>query len=74
MYWTLFLIKLQTLRPATLLKVAPRKVFSVECCKFFKFLVFAAFSIEHIWWLLLCLSEREEEESVEQRSEEKFFK
>ena len=62
MYWTVFLIKLQTLRPATLLKVAPRKMFSVECCKF---LVFAAFSIEHIWWLLLCLTEREEEESVD---------
>ena len=33
-----------------------------------------AFSIEHLWWRVLCLLEREEEESVEQRSKEKCFK
>ena len=30
-----------------------------------------AFSMEHLRWLLLCVLEREEEESVEQRSKEK---
>ena len=50
--------------------MAPTKVFSGECCKFFK----NSFSIEHIQRLLLCLLEREEEESMEQRSEGKFFK
>ena len=33
-----------------------------------------AFSMEHLRWLLLCLFEREEEESVEQRSKKKKFK
>ena len=33
-----------------------------------------AFSIEHLRWLLLCLFEKEEEESVEQGCEEKYFK
>ena len=30
--------------------------------------------MEHLRWLLLCLPEREEEESVEQKWEKKFFK
>ena len=33
-----------------------------------------AFSIEHVRWLLLCLLERKEEESLEQGSEQKFFR
>ena len=33
----------------------------------------AAFSIEHLRWLLLCLHQNEDEESVEQGSEEKNF-
>ena len=42
----------------------PTQVFSCECCEFFI----------NLRWLILCLLEWEEEESVEQRSEEKFFK
>ena len=32
------------------------------------------FSVEHIQWLLLCVLKREEEESLEQRGEEKILK
>ena len=70
LYWTLFLIKLQALTPATLLKSGSNKRVFWWMLQIFK----NSFSIEHIRWLLLCQLEREEEESMEQRSEEKFFK
>ena len=46
------------------------KVFPVNDANFLR----TAFSIQHFWWLLLCLLEREEEENLEQGSEEKIFK
>ena len=46
------------------------QVFSYECCDFLR----TAFSIEQLRWLLSYLLEKEEEESVEQRSLGKFFK
>ena len=46
------------------------QVFSYECCDFLR----TAFSIEQLRWLLSYLLEKEEEESVEQRSVGKFFK
>ena len=47
--WSLFLIKLQTLRPATLLKETPTRLLSCEICQIFK----NTFFTEHLWWLLL---------------------
>ena len=47
-----------------------QRCFPVNVANFLR----TAFSIEHLRWLLLCLLEREEEESVEKRSEEKIFK
>ena len=49
--WTLFLIKLQFFRPATLSKETPTQVFSCEYCDIFKNSSF----IEHLWWLLLVI-------------------
>ena len=68
--WSHFLIKLQALRPATLLKRGSNTGVSLWKLRIFK----TAFSVEHFRWLLLCLLERQKEGSVEQRSEEKFFK
>ena len=36
LYWSLFLIKLQAFRPATLLKWTPTQTFSCEYCEKFK--------------------------------------
>ena len=47
--WSLFLIRLQAFRPATLLKRDTLK--QMFFCNFLR----AAFLIEHLWWLLLDL-------------------
>ena len=47
-----------------------QKCFSLNIVNFLR----AAFSVEHLRWLILCLFKRKEEDSVEQRSKEKFFK
>ena len=40
LWWSVFLIMLQTSRPATLLKKTPAQVFSCEYCKIFKNIYF----------------------------------
>ena len=45
-------------------------MFPSKCCANF---LKATFSVEHLQWLLLYILEKEEDESMEQRREEKIF-
>ena len=51
LYWILFLVKLQALRPINLLKKASAWMFFCKYCGLFKKILFK----EHHWWLLLYL-------------------
>ena len=68
--WTIFLVKFQVFRHATLLKSGSKhRCFPVNDANFLR----TAFSIEHLRWKLLCLLKREEEESMEQEARKKIF-
>ena len=45
LYWSLFLIKLQAFRPATVLKSTPTQTFSCEYCEILKSIYFE----KHLW-------------------------